>query len=172
MDTHGQTTGIPTSSDSSAASCPQNHIPSLSGREAHASGDEPLVILQINVKGWTAAKRELIHKMTREMKVTVVLIHETRQTMTDQLMLYGFTLVGHIPREHHSITTFARSSISFLLVGYSNAGESIQSITIIINGIRISNVYHPLPRILNISLLPSVSDQCIISGNFNSGHEN
>ena len=126
MDTHGQTTGIPTSSDSSTASCTQNHSPSLSGRDAHASGDEPLVILQINVKGWTDAKRELIHKMTREMKVTVVLIHETRQTMTDQLKLYGFTLVGHIPREHHGITTFARSSISFWLVGYSDAGESIQ----------------------------------------------
>ena len=55
MDTNGQTPGIPTSNDSSAASRTQNHSPSLSGREAIASGDEPLVILQINVEGWTAA---------------------------------------------------------------------------------------------------------------------
>jgi len=80
MDTNGQTPGIPTLNDSSAASRTQNHSPCLSGREAIASVDEPLVILQINVEGWTSAKRELIQKMTREMKVTVVLIQETRQT--------------------------------------------------------------------------------------------
>ena len=123
MNTNGQTPGIPTSNDSSVASCTQNHSPSLSGREAVASGNELLIILQINVEGWTAAKWDLIQKMTREMKVTVVLIQETHQTMTDQLKLYGFTLAGHIPREHHGIATFVRSFISFSLVGYSNAGE-------------------------------------------------
>jgi len=131
-----------------------------------------LVILQINVEGWTAAKRELIQKMTREMKVTVVLVQETHQTMTDQLKLYGFTLAGHIPSEHHGIATFVRSSILFSLVGYSNAGEPNQWITITINGICISNVYHPPPAFLNVSLLPSASDQCIISGDFNCRHEN
>jgi len=55
MDANNQTPGIPTSNDSSAANRTQNHKPSLSGRDAIASGDEPLVILQINVEGWTAA---------------------------------------------------------------------------------------------------------------------
>ena len=105
MDTNGQTPGIPTSKEY-AASCTQNHSPSLSGREAIASADELLVILQLNVEGWTAAKRELIQTMTCEMKVTVVLIQETHKTMTDQLKLYRFTLAGHIPREHHGIATF------------------------------------------------------------------
>ena len=172
IDTNGQTPGFPTSNDSSAASRTQNHSPSLSGREAIASGDEPLVILQINVEGWTAAQRELVQKMTREMKVTVVLIQEKHQTMTDQLKLFGFTLAGHIPREHHGIATFVRSSISFSLVGYSNAGEPTQWITITINGICISNVYHPPPAVLNVSLLRSDSDQCIIPGDFNCLHEN
>jgi len=83
MDTNGQKPGIPTSNDSSAASRTQNLSLCLSGRETIASGDEPLVILRINVEGWTAANGKLIHKMTREMKVTVVLIQETHQTMTD-----------------------------------------------------------------------------------------
>jgi len=78
MDIHGQIAGIPASNDSSTASCTQNHSPSFSGREALASGDEPLVILQINVEGLTAAKRELI-----EIKATVALIQETHQTMID-----------------------------------------------------------------------------------------
>jgi len=56
MNTNGQTPGIPTSNDSSVASRTQNHSPSLSGREAVASGNELLIILQINVEGWTAAK--------------------------------------------------------------------------------------------------------------------
>jgi len=83
--------------------------------------------------------------------------------MTDQLKLYGLTLAGHIPKEHHGIDTFVRSCISFTLVGYSNAGEPTQWVTITINGICISNVYHPPPAVLNVSLLPSTSDQCIIS---------
>jgi len=172
MDTNGETPGIPTSNNSSAASHTQNHSPFLSGREAIASGNEPLVLLQLDVEGWTAAKRELIQKMTREMKVTVVLIQEAHQTMTDQLKLYGFTLAGHIPREHHGIAAFVRSSISFSLVGYSNAGDPTQWITITINGICILNVYHPPPAVLNVSLLPSASDQCIISRDFNCRHEN
>jgi len=150
MDTNGQTPGIPTGNNSSAASHTQNHSPSLSGREASASGYEPLVILQINLEGWTAAKRELIQKTTREMNVTVLLIQETQQTMTDQLKLYGFTLAGHISREHHGIAIFVRSSILFSLVGYSNAGEPTQWITITINGISISNVYHPPPAVFNV----------------------
>jgi len=172
MDTNGQTPGIPTSNDSSAASRTQNHSPSLSGQEAIASGNEPLVILQINVEGWTVAKQELIQKMTCEMKVTVVLIQETHRTMTDQLKLFGLTLASHIPREHHGIATFVRSSISFSLVGYSNAGEPTQWITITINAICISNIYHPPSAVLNVSLLPSASYQCIISGDFNCRHEN
>jgi len=51
MDTNGQTLGIPTSNDSSAASRTQNHSLSLSGREGIASGDEPFVNLQKNVEG-------------------------------------------------------------------------------------------------------------------------
>ena len=167
MDANNQTPGIPTSNDSSAANLTQNHKPSLSGRDAIASGDKPLVILQINVEGWTAANRELIQKMTREMKVTLVLFQEMHQTMNDQLKLYGFTLAGHIPKEHHGIDTFVRFSIWFTLIAYSNAGEPTQWITITINGICISNVYHPPPAVLNVSLLPSASGQCIISGNFN-----
>ena len=35
-----------------------------------------------------------------------------------------------------------------------------------------SNVYHPPPAVLNVSLLSSASDQCITSGDFNCRHEN
>jgi len=78
----------------------------------------------------------------------------------------------HIPREHHGIATFVRSSILSSLVGYSDVGEPTQWITITINGICISNVYQPPPAVFNVSLLPSASDQCIISGDFNCQHEN
>jgi len=63
------------------------------------------------------AKRERIQKMAREMKITAVLIHETHQTMTDQLKLHGFTLADHIQSKHHGFTTIVRSFISFSLVG-------------------------------------------------------
>jgi len=70
------------------------------------------------------------------------------------------------------MATFVRSSISFSLVGYPNAGKHTHWVTIVINGIRISKVYHPPPAILSVSMLPSVSDQCIISGDFNCRNEN
>jgi len=55
----------------------------------------------------------------REREATGMLIQETYQTMTDQLNFFGFTLVDHIPSEHHAIAIFVQSSISFSLVGYT-----------------------------------------------------
>jgi len=78
----------------------------------------------------------------------------------------------HIPTEYHGIATCVRFSISFSLVGYSNAGEPTQWITITINGVCISNVYHTSPDVLNVSLMPSASDQCITSRDFNCRYEN
>ena len=93
--------------------------PSFLGRESFDSGHEPTSnkfsfnILQINIKGWTSSKKEVLQKIATDKNVMVVLVQETHQNNPQNLKLSDFVRANHIPHAHHGIVTFVRNSISF-----------------------------------------------------------
>ena len=145
--------------------------PSFSGREFSDSGRDPLRILQLNVEGWSTAKCEILQSLISEKRVNVVLLQETHQLDDSQLKLHGFTLADYIPSAHHGIATFVSNALSFAHVANSEEDCLTQWTTIAIAEVHVSNVYHPPAAVLDSSRLPAVSDQFIISGDFNCRHE-
>ena len=154
-----------------AGSCPHSRGPSSSGRESVDSGKKPLNILQINVEGWTSAKREVLQKLVSDKSCMVVLVQETHQTNSDKLKLYGFTLADFIPSAKHGIATFIRNSVPFVHVGNSDEDDPTQWTIIEIDNIQVVNLYHPPSSALDTSRLPTVSTHFIIAGDFNCRHE-
>ena len=135
------------------------------------SGKKPLNILQINVEGWTTAKREVLQQLVAEKSCTAVLVQETHQTNSDKLKLYGYTLADFVPSAHHGIATFIRNTVPFVHVARSDEDDLTQWIATEIDNIQVVNLYHPPPLILDISHLPTPSPQFIIAGDFNCRHE-
>ena len=104
----------------------------------------PLRILQINVKGWTSAKREILQQLTEKHFANIVFVQEMYQTRQDQLKLYGFQLTDCILNAHHGIATFAKDNLNFSHVGKSDDHNPTQWISIKIENTTIVNVYRTI----------------------------
>ena len=158
-----------------AASCTRDLSPrqplSLE-RDFPKSGKAPLSILQLNNEGWTTAKREVLQHVAAVHDANVVLIQETHQQTEDQLKLYGFTLADRTFSAHHGIATFVKNSFTFTHVGNSEDEEPSEWHTILIDDTQITNIYHPPPAALDAALLPNISSQSILAGDFNCRPKN
>ena len=67
---------------------------------------DALIVMQLNVKGWTFAKHKILQNLTVERSCLMVLIQETHKTDKIQLKLDGYVLADFIPSKHHGIATF------------------------------------------------------------------
>ena len=146
--------------------------PPFSGRETTVSGKDPLVILQINIEGWTLAKREVLENLAAGHQATVVMVQETHQTNQDRLKLAGFILTDFILSAHHGIATFVKNLLPFKTSNKSLDEEPTQWSSIELQHINIINLYYPPSAILDVSKLPVISTDTILTGDFNCRHTN
>ena len=166
----------PTTSESCACNDDCKQTPSFLGRESNQpdSGNDlnSTPILQINVEGWTTAKREILQHLCHNYKPDAVLVQETHQIGPDKLKLHGYTLAAATFSKHHGIATFVRNNIKFEHVCNSANDDITEWTTTQIMDIIVTNVYHPpTPAILDPTKLPLTRDHHIISGDFNCHHE-
>ncbi|CAG0890276.1 unnamed protein product [Cyprideis torosa] len=113
---------------------PQYQRPPFSRRNGSADlnilAKDDLIILQLNIEGWTTAKREVLEVVTKRNDCHVVLVQETHQQGPQKLLLSGFNLADYIPDNHHGIATFVRNDIPFSLVTKANPQDATQWSTI------------------------------------------
>ncbi|KAJ8353386.1 hypothetical protein SKAU_G00209530 [Synaphobranchus kaupii] len=75
--------------------------------------NEGLSVLQLNVKGLTTTKIEVIRHLTDSNKVAAVLLQETHWVSDDNLKLPGFLLAGSIHSKQYGMATFVRTGLSW-----------------------------------------------------------
>ena len=71
-------------------------------------------ILQLNVEGLTQPKCKIIQN------ISIILLQETHSTSDGKIKIYGFSLVGAIRHEKHSIVILARNDLPANLTAKCN----------------------------------------------------
>ena len=73
---------------------PPEHTP-FTGRAVPTIIGWELILLQLNVKGISKAKLEIISHLATENKATTILLQETHATRPDMLTIPGYSLAAH-----------------------------------------------------------------------------
>ena len=127
-------------------------------------------ILQLNVEGFTAAKKQVVEQLAHNNKVIAILLQETQCTNPDFLAIAGYERCAFTTRKHHGIATFVSQDATWSTVARSYSNSEIEWLAIRIDGMAIVNIYKPPPTRLTPTSLPSFGNQCIYAGDFNCQH--
>ena len=127
-------------------------------------------ILQLNVEGLSAAKRDVIHKLATDTSASVLLLQETHSTSDDQLPIPGFAVISHIHHKQYGVATYVREQLVASELCSSAETSPVQWNAIQIDDLTVVNVYKP-PKVLWPSPpLPPFRGQTLYAGDFNSPH--
>ena len=63
-------------------------------------------ILQLNIKGLTASKMNVLHHLTVQSEALVILLQETHCTDAEKLVLPNYQLTGSSLSKKHALATF------------------------------------------------------------------
>ena len=77
-------------------------------------------ILQLNVEGFTAAKKQVMDQLARNNKVIAILLQEPHCTNPDFLAIAGFELCAHTTSKHHGLATFVSQDATWSTVARSH----------------------------------------------------
>ena len=127
-------------------------------------------ILQLNVEGFTAAKKQVVEQLARNNKVIAILLQETHCNNPDFLAIAGYELCAFTTSKHHGIATFVSQDATWSTVARSHSNSEIEWLAIRIEDMTIVNIYKPPPTRLTPTSLPSFGNQCIYAGDFNCQH--
>ena len=127
-------------------------------------------ILQLNVEGFTTAKKQVVEQLAHNNKVIAILLQETHCTNPDFLAIAGYELCAFTNSKHHGIATFVSQDATWSTVARSHSNSEIEWLAIRIDDMTIVNVYKPPPTRQTPTLLPSFGNQCIHAGDFNCQH--
>ena len=111
-------------------------------------------VLQLNIKGLTASKINVLHHLAVQCEALVILLQETHCTCADKLTTPGFALAGSSLNRTHGLTTFVHNRLKWTLVDQSPTTSEPEWLCVDVDGYRIVNVYKPLPTRLQASDLP------------------
>ena len=116
-------------------------------------------ILQLNVEGFTAAKKQVVEQLAHNNKVIGILLQGTHCTNPDFLAIAGYELCAFTTSQHHGIATFVSQAATWSTVARSHSNSEIEWLAIRIDDMTIVNVYKPPPTRLTPTLLPSFGNQ-------------
>ena len=125
----------------------------------------PITVLQLNVEGISAAKRELILKLAKDNHANVLLLQETHTTEDKQLSLEGFSLVSYNHHRQHGLATYVSHSIDASELCSGDHWNAIQ-----VGDFTIVNVYKPPSEEWLTPPLPLFHNDTLDAGDFNSPH--
>ncbi|KAJ4938228.1 hypothetical protein JOQ06_002853 [Pogonophryne albipinna] len=116
-----------------------------------------LTVLQLNVKGLTTAKLEVVRHLADSNGAAAVLLQETHCTSDNFLKIPGFHLAGSIHSKKHGVATFVRTEISWSTSSLSPPGYNIELLVTKIQGTSVINVYKPPPSELSVTVDSNLS---------------
>ena len=123
-------------------------------------------ILQLNIKGLTASKMNVLHHLILQSKAFVILLQETHCTYAEKLVLPNYQLAGSSLTSKHGLATFVYEQLRYTLLDRSPPTSEIKWLYVDVD----VNVYKPPPMRLRSLDLPVFPHPCLYASNFNCCH--
>ena len=127
-------------------------------------------ILQLNIKGFTASKMNVLYHLAMQSEALVILLQETNCTDAKKLVLPNYQLAGSSLSRKHGLAMFVHERLRYMLLDQSPPTSKIEWLCVDVHGYKIINVYKPLPTQLRSLNLPVFSHPCLYTGDFNCRH--
>ena len=127
-------------------------------------------ILQLNIKGLTASKRNVLHHIAMQSEALVILLQETHCTDAEKLVLSNYQLAGSSLSRKHGRATFVHERLKYTLLDQSPSTSEIEWLCVDVDGYKIVNVYKPQPTRLLTLDLPVFPHPYLYAGHFNCRH--
>ena len=127
-------------------------------------------ILQLNIKGLTASKMNVLHHLAMQSEALSILLQETHCTDAEKLVLPNYQLAGSSLSRKHGLATFVHERLRYTLLDQSPPTSEIEWLCVDVDGYKIVNVYKPPPTQLRTLNLPVFPHPCMYTGNFNCRH--
>ena len=124
-------------------------------------------ILQLNIKGFTASKMNVLHHLAMQSEALVILLQETHCTDAEKLVLLNYQLAGSSLSRKHGLATFVHDRMRYTPLDHSPPTSEIEWLCVDVGGYEIVNVYKPPPTRLRSLDLPMFPHPCLYAGNFN-----
>ena len=128
-----------------------------------------LRILQLNVEGMSAAKRDLISNIADKEKIDIVCLQEThvKDDKANRFDIKGFDLVCYVLHPKHGRATYVRSDMTEA----SHIASTPHCDVVRIGGYHVANVYKPpSERWDSTTPFPVLPHPYVLVGDFNSHH--
>ena len=128
-----------------------------------------LRILQLNVEGLSAAKRDLISSIAERQQVDIVCLQETHvdDDKADRFSIRGFDLVSYTLHPKHGRATYVRCNITEA----AHVVSTPHCDAVRVGGFHIANIYKPpSERWDSLNPIPILPHPAILVGDFNSHH--
>ena len=127
-------------------------------------------ILQLNIKGLTASKMNVLHHFVTQLEAFVILLQETHCTSAEKLVLSNYQLAGFSLSRKHGLATFVHEQLKWTLYNQSLTTSETEWLCVDVDGYKIVNIYKPRPTRLQVSDLPVFTHPCLYAGDFNCPH--
>ena len=125
------------------------------------------VILQLNIKGLTASKMNVLYHLAMQSEALVILLQKTHCTDAEKLVLPNYQLAGSSLSRKHGLATFVHERLRYTLLDQSPPTSEIKWLYVDVDGYKIVNVYKPSPTRLQTLDLPVFPHPCLYAGDFN-----
>ena len=102
-------------------------------------------ILQLNIKGLTASKINILHYLALESEAFVILLQETHCTDAEKLVLPSHQLAGSSLSRKHGFAMFFHKQLRYTLLDQPPPTSEIEWLCMDVDGYKIVNVYKPPP---------------------------
>ena len=127
-------------------------------------------ILQLNIKGLTGSKMNVLHHLAMQSEALVILLQETHCTDAEKLLLSNYQLAGYSLSRKHGLVTFIHERLRYTLLDQSPLTSEIEWLCVDVDGYQIVNVYKPPPTRLRSLDLPVFPHPCFCASDFNCLH--
>lgn len=124
-------------------------------------------LLQLNVKGLTRLKRDLIQLIANQHQANILLLQETHCFTKDNLLINDFDLISFMGHNKHGIACYTKQGINTRALQQSPANSAIEWCTMVALGTTICYIYKPPPAELDISFFRTISANSFVCGYFN-----
>ncbi len=127
-------------------------------------------VLQLNIEGISAAKRDIVAKLAVTHKCDIILLQETHTTSDNQLAIAGYDTVSHQHHRQYGLATYARSDIHVDVLPTTGTSDQTQYQALLVEGVTIYNIYKPPSTSWPNPPLPTCANPVLYCGDFNSHH--
>ena len=114
----------------------------------------------------------MIEQLASKHQALVVLLQEIHCHTAEKLVLPGFALAGATLSRKQGIATFVQEKLSWSLSGQFPNDSDTEWLCVDICGLKIINVYKPLPSQMTPTSIPMFYHPCLYAGDFNCQHTN